>query len=137
MSSKPPSTKEEIAQAEKAEFWQSVSALYIPFGLFIACVIFSGGVFLIYYNEPAGWFFIATTAIIAITAFIALFRFQNKYRAKGIVPGDEVILESTTIDASPEAGKARIAAPKAAIKEVEQADTIEKEAKAKAEKVSS
>ena len=35
--------------------------------------------------EPAGWGFIALTGIIAISAFIALFGFQNKYRAKGIV----------------------------------------------------
>lgn len=111
MSSKTSSSKEDIERAEKAEFWQSVSALYIPFSLFIACVIFSGGVFLIYYNEPAGWYFITATGVIAISAFVALFRFQNKYRAKGIVPGDEVILESTTIDASPADDKVRIAAP--------------------------
>ncbi|MBX9940346.1 MAG: hypothetical protein K2Y32_13885 [Candidatus Obscuribacterales bacterium] len=86
-------TKEErrkaLEEAEKAEFWQSVKALYIPFSLFIACCIFAAGVFLVYYNEPAGWGFIGTTVVIAISAFIALFRFQNKFRAKGIIPNRE------------------------------------------------
>lgn len=118
--STPSCSKEERERAEKAEFWQSVSALYIPFSLFIATVIFSGGVFLIYYNEPAGWFFIATTGLIAISAFVALIKFQNKYRAKGIVVGEDVQLESTTIDASPEnKGQVRIAAPKKAQVETE------------------
>jgi hypothetical protein len=75
--------------AEKAEVWQSISALYIPFSLFIACVIFSGGAFLVYYNEPIGWAFIATTVVIAISAFIALFKFQNKFRAQGIIGGKD------------------------------------------------
>lgn len=86
-----------MEEAEKAEFWQSVKALYIPFSLFIACCIFAAGVFLVYYNEPAGWGFIGTTVVIAISAFIALFRFQNKFRAKGIIPNreDEKIGTST------------------------------------------
>ncbi len=76
--------------AEKAEVWQSISALYIPLSLFIACVIFSGGVFLVYYNEPAwGWAFITATVVIALSAFVALFRFQNKYRAQGIIGGKD------------------------------------------------
>ncbi len=76
--------------AEKAEVWQSISALYIPLSLFIACVIFSGGVFLVYYGETAwGWAFITATVVIALSAFVALFRFQNKYRAQGIIGGQD------------------------------------------------
>ncbi|MBN9395062.1 MAG: hypothetical protein J0H83_07450 [Candidatus Melainabacteria bacterium] len=75
----------ELEAAEKAEVWQSIKALYIPFSLFIATCIFSAGGFLVWHGEPAGWGFIALTGIIAISAFIALFGFQNKYRAKGIV----------------------------------------------------
>lgn len=78
--------KKAIEEAEKAEFWQSVSALYIPFSLFVACCIFAAGCFMVYHDEPAGWAFIATTAVVAASAFIALFRFQNKHRAKGIIP---------------------------------------------------
>ena len=86
----PTMTKEErrkaMEAAEKAEFWQSVKALYIPLSLFLSCFIFAAGVFMVYNNEPAGWGFIATTAIIAISAFVALIRFQNGFRAKGIIP---------------------------------------------------
>jgi hypothetical protein len=75
--------------AEKAEVWQSISALYIPLSLFLSCVSFSAGAFLLYnYQEPAGWGFIVLTVAIALSAFIALFRFQNKFRAQGIV-GDK------------------------------------------------
>jgi len=62
--------------AEKAEVWQSISA--------------SAGAFLLYnYQEPAGWGFIVLTVAIALSAFIALFRFQNKFRAQGIVGGKD------------------------------------------------
>lgn len=84
--------------AEKAEVWQSISALYIPLSLFLSCVSFSAGAFLLYnYQEPAGWGFIALTAVIAISAFVALFRFQNKFRAQGIVGGkDTEMIKPTT-----------------------------------------
>lgn len=76
--------------AEKAEVWQSISALYIPLSLFLSCVSFSAGAFLLYnYQEPAGWGFIVLTVAIALSAFIALFRFQNKFRAQGIVGGKD------------------------------------------------
>lgn len=90
--------------AEKAEVWQSISALYIPLSLFLSCVSFSAGAFLLYnYQEPAGWGFIALTAAIAISAFVALFRFQNKFRAQGIVGGKdtEMIKPSTNQDDGP------------------------------------
>ncbi|CAN5168284.1 hypothetical protein BH11CYA1_BH11CYA1_34800 [soil metagenome] len=81
--------------AEKAEVWQSISALYIPLSLFLSCVSFSAGAFLLYnYQEPAGWGFIALTAAIALSAFIALFRFQNKFRAQGIVGGKDTEMVS-------------------------------------------
>mgnify|MGYP000178529974 CR=1 FL=1 len=76
--------------AEKAEVWQSISALYIPLSLFLSCVSFSAGAFLLYnYQEPAGWGFVALTVAIAASAFVALFRFQNKFRAQGIVGGKD------------------------------------------------
>lgn len=78
--------KNEAWEAEKAELIQSIKALYIPFSLFIACVILAGGVFLVYQNEPVGWGFLLVSATITLSAFIALFRFQNKQRAKGIIP---------------------------------------------------
>ena len=83
--------------AEKAEVWQSISALYIPLSLFLSCVSFSAGAFLLYnYQEPAGWGFIILTAVIALSAFIALFRFQNKFRAQGIVGGKDTEMVKPT-----------------------------------------
>ncbi|MBX9669838.1 MAG: hypothetical protein K2X93_19595 [Candidatus Obscuribacterales bacterium] len=75
----------EQERIERAELMQSVKALFIPLALFLSCVIFSGGVFLIYNNESFGWVFIGITGLLAITAFIALVKFQNPYRAKGII----------------------------------------------------
>lgn len=100
-----------MEEAEKAEFWQSVTALYIPLSLFLSCCSFAAGVFLVYYGEPFGWVFIATTVVIAISAFIALVRFQNKYRASGIIPNKEPETkeskdEPKAINALPEAIKA-------------------------------
>lgn len=104
--------------AEKAEVWQSISALYIPFSLFIACVIFSGGAFLVYYNEPIGWAFIATTALIATSAFIALFKFQNKFRVQGIIGGKDTEMVSE---------RSLQTAPTSAAKVVLQEQTVEPE----------
>ncbi len=75
----------EIEAAEKAELIQSVKALLIPLSLFLACVIMAAGTFLIYNREPLGWAFAATSAVIIVTAIIALIRFQNKHRARGIL----------------------------------------------------
>jgi hypothetical protein len=75
----------EADAAEKAEFIQSVKALMIPLSLFLACVIMAAGTFLIYNNESIGWAFVVVSATTVIAAFVALIRFQNKYRARGII----------------------------------------------------
>jgi hypothetical protein len=92
-----------LEAAEKAEVMQALMSLYIPLSLFIACCIFAAGVFMVYYEEPAGWGFIATTLVLALSAFLALFKFQNKFRAKGIIPTRDTIVESNIVDANPEA----------------------------------
>lgn len=78
-------TLTEKEKAERAELAQSIWALFIPLGLFLSCVIFSAGVFLLYNNEPAGWGFITVTGIMAVAAITALIKFQNPYRARGII----------------------------------------------------
>jgi hypothetical protein len=87
--------KNESLEAEKAEFIQSVKALYIPLSLFLACVIMAAGVFLIYNLEPVGWAFVAVSGAIMASAFLALIRFQNRLRANGVLPpssyDDEVV----------------------------------------------
>ncbi|HEY9760499.1 MAG TPA: hypothetical protein V6C97_35395 [Oculatellaceae cyanobacterium] len=87
--------KDERLEAEKAEFIQSVKALYIPLSLFLACVIMAAGVFLIYNLEPTGWAFVAVSGAIMASAFFALIRFQNRLRASGVLPiaalDDEVL----------------------------------------------
>ncbi|MDZ4835451.1 MAG: hypothetical protein SGJ27_16860 [Candidatus Melainabacteria bacterium] len=75
----------EREQVERAELMQSVKALFIPLSLFLSCVIFSAGAFLLYNQEPAGWIFIAVTGLMAATAIYALVKFQNPYRAKGVI----------------------------------------------------
>lgn len=92
--------------AEKAELKQALMSLYIPLSLFIACCIFAAGAFMVYYEEPAGWGFIGVTCVLAISAFIGLFKFQNKFRAKGIIPTKDTVVESNVMDASPGAGAA-------------------------------
>jgi hypothetical protein len=71
--------------AEKAEFVQSVKALFIPLAAFLACVIMAAGTFLIYNNESVGWVFVAVSTVLVISSFAALIRFQNKHRARGII----------------------------------------------------
>ena len=93
-------SKETLA-AEKAEFIQSVQALFIPLGLFLACVIMAAGTFLIYNNEPVGWVLAGISGTTVIAAFIALIRFQNKYRAKGIIRSNIEEGEDDTIDFAP------------------------------------
>jgi hypothetical protein len=87
--------------AEKAELKQALMSLYIPLSLFIACCIFAAGVYMVYYEEPAGWGFIGVTCLLALSAFIALFKFQNKFRAKGIIPTKDTVVESNILDVSP------------------------------------
>ena len=55
---------------------------------------------MVYYEEPAGWGFIGATVVIALSAFIALFKFQNKFRAKGIIPTKDTVVESNIVDMS-------------------------------------
>jgi hypothetical protein len=75
----------EALEAEKAEFIQSVNALMIPLGSFLACVIMAAGVFLVYHGESVGWIFCGVSALIVVAAFVGLVRFQNKYRARGVI----------------------------------------------------
>jgi membrane protein YdbS with pleckstrin-like domain len=75
----------EAQAAERAEFVQSVKALLIPLSLFLACVVMAAGTFLVYNNESVGWGFIAVSTVMVLAAFVALIRFQNKYRVRGII----------------------------------------------------
>ncbi len=84
--------KDEKKQAEKAELIQALKALFIPVALFLATVTFAAGIFLIYHNEVAGWGFMLTTAVLAVWSFVALFQYQNSYRARGIMPDKEDIM---------------------------------------------
>jgi len=74
-----------VAQAKKADSWQSAKALLIPFSLFLACVICAAGTFLVYYQEPLGWAFLLIGGVTIVAAFVGLIRFQNQFRARGIV----------------------------------------------------
>jgi len=71
--------------AERAEFIQSVKALLIPVALFLACVFTATATFLIYNAEPLGYLFAGVAAIMIVAAIVALIRFQNTYRARGIL----------------------------------------------------
>jgi hypothetical protein len=78
---------------------------------------------MVYYEEPAGWGFIAVTCVLALAAFIALFKFQNKFRAKGIIPTQDAIVESNLLDARPD-GNARLADTKGETEADSKAETI-------------
>lgn len=94
--------KDEKKLAEKAELNQALKALFIPVALFLATVTFAAGIFLIYHDEVAGWGFMLTTAVLAIWSFVALFQYQNSYRARGIMPEKEDIMVEFS-DESPSA----------------------------------
>lgn len=81
--------KDSIREAEKAELFQAVSALYIPLSLFLACVIMAAGSFLIYNEYPLGWALVALSATVMISAFVLLLRFQNDLRVAGIMPSPD------------------------------------------------
>jgi len=74
-----------LAEAKKADSWQSAKALLIPFSLFIACVVSAAGTFLVYHEEPLGWVFLLVGGVTIVAAFVGLIRFQNQFRARGIV----------------------------------------------------
>lgn len=80
--------EKKLSDIEKAELMQSLKALYIPLSLFLSCVSFSAGVFLVYNNEQFGWVFIGGTVLVALSAFFALVKFQNKYRVKGMIASE-------------------------------------------------
>jgi hypothetical protein len=88
----------DIEAAERAELIQSVKALLIPLSLFLACVIMAAGTFLIYNREPLGWAFATVSVVIIVSAIVALIRFQNKHRARGIIK------QSTTPEESADQG---------------------------------
>jgi hypothetical protein len=74
------------SEVDKAEMWQSVKALLIPLTLFLACVVAAAGIFLVYNNEQIGFLLIVVAGTVIILDFVGLIRFQNKYRAKGLMP---------------------------------------------------
>jgi hypothetical protein len=75
----------ETEAAERAEFIQSLNALLIPLCSFLACVIMAAGAFLIYQGESIGWAFVAVSVTTVIAATVALIKFQNKLRARGVI----------------------------------------------------
>jgi hypothetical protein len=74
-----------IDEADKAESWQSVKALLIPLSLFLACIVAAAGTFLVYNNEQIGIALIVAACAVIVLDFIGLIRFQNVYRAKGVM----------------------------------------------------
>ena len=82
-------TKNSESAAQKAESWQALKAFLIPVTLFLACIIAAAGTFLIYNQEPLGWIFIFISTVTIVLDFVGLIRFQNKWRAKGILPKEE------------------------------------------------
>jgi hypothetical protein len=87
----------ELEAAERAEFIQSVKSLLIPLCLFLACVIMAAGTFLIYNREPLGWAFALVSTLMIISCMVAFIRFQNSYRARGILKHgtDAEVIEET------------------------------------------
>jgi len=77
------------AEAKKAESRQGLLAFLIPLTLFLACIGAAAGSFLIYNHESLGWIFLVVAGVTIILNFIALIRFQNKLRAKGVFVNEE------------------------------------------------
>lgn len=116
---------QELIKAERAALIQAVKALYIPLSLFIACVISAGGMYMVLYTEDKspGYAFLAVAFTIIISAFVALIRFQNNYRVKGMVGREEAAhegeilvddqeeqnLERGQVESEPEVAKPEIA----------------------------
>jgi hypothetical protein len=82
-------TKNSESEAQKAESWQALKAFLIPVTLFLACIGAAAGTFLIYNQESLGWIFIFVSGVTIVLDFIGLIRFQNKWRAQGILPKEE------------------------------------------------
>jgi hypothetical protein len=78
----------------------------------------AAGTFLIYNNEPVGWVFVAISSAMCITGIVWLIRFQNKFRARGIlkhgtaaeVIEEEIDVEQNLVDFRPPADSESIAA---------------------------
>ena len=81
--------KQQELEAERAELIQSVKALLIPASLFLACIVMAAGIFLLYNHEALGYAFVVVSIAVIACAFTAFIRFQNKYRAKGILPPEQ------------------------------------------------
>lgn len=45
----------------------------------------AAGTFLIYNNESVGWVFVVISTVLVISSVVALIRFQNRFRARGII----------------------------------------------------
>jgi len=100
---------QELIKAERAALIQSVKALYIPLSLFLACVISAGGMYMVFYTEDKspGYAFLGVAFTIIISAFVALIRFQNNYRAKGVIgraeaSGEPEVSQDTAVAPSEE-----------------------------------
>ncbi len=70
-------------ETDRAEFFQSLKAFLIPASLFVATLITSAGVFLVYSGYSLGYAFLMASGAIMTAAFVAFFRFHNKLRAAG------------------------------------------------------
>ena len=76
-------------EADKAELIQSMQAYYIPASLFIATLITSAGIFLLYSGYSLGFLFAAIGVAIMVSAFVIFVRFQNKLRVGGQIAREE------------------------------------------------
>ena len=76
-------------EADKAELIQSIQAYYIPASLFVATLITSAGIFLLYNGYALGYAFAALGVSIMVSAFVIFFRFQNKLRVDGQIARKE------------------------------------------------
>jgi hypothetical protein len=70
-------------EAEKAELIQSIQAYYIPASLFLATLIMSAGIFLLYNGYTLGYLLGGLGFTIMVSAFVIFVRFQNKLRVGG------------------------------------------------------
>jgi hypothetical protein len=68
---------------ERAELIQSLKSFLIPSSLFVACLINSAGIYIIYTGNNAGIPFLVVGFSIIIWAMVAFVQFQNKQRAQG------------------------------------------------------
>lgn len=72
-------------EADRAELIQSMAAYYIPCSLFLATLITSAGIFLLYNSYALGYLLAFIGVSIMVSAFVIFFRFQNKSRVNGLI----------------------------------------------------